>query len=104
MAEILGSSRAVVQTVKEESEMKYRCSDCLRIIDELDFLHAANPFEPGHEILGCPYCSNVENFSMVCEVTGCELPVACGYPGEDGVYHHTCGKHNTDPDRLRRIG
>ena len=73
---------------------KYKCSECGHICKDDEVLKEHHPFKEGDLIWGCPSCLEAESLEMACEVEGCDQLSSCGWPGEDGEYHHTCGKHD----------
>lgn len=76
------------------STSRWKCKECEHICTHEQILYADNPFNSDEVICGCPQCKSVEAMERVCDVEGCERLVSCGWPGEDGEYHHTCGEHD----------
>lgn len=76
-----------------ESDKKWKCSDCGEIIINSEILSAKNPFDLEAMIQGCPECTSVMGFDRVCDEPGCEELATCGFPTKNG-YRHTCGEHS----------
>ena len=72
---------------------RFKCSECRVILEDGEILRAMNPFDQTEEIAGCPKCSAINPFRLVCDEPGCREEVTCGYrPSKDG-YRQTCSKH-----------
>lgn len=76
------------------SASRWKCRECGHICTDDEILKEHHPFKDGDLIWGCPSCLNAECLERACEVEGCERLASCGWPGEDGEYHHTCGEHD----------
>ncbi len=71
----------------------WRCGDCYWTGVEKEMLRAPHPFDQTQQIDGCPECKAVDNFEMLCDVTGCKEIASCGWPSTADGYRHTCHKH-----------
>jgi phage FluMu protein Com len=72
----------------------WRCVACNWVGVEAEMPHAPHPFLPGQCVYGCPKCQEIDDFEILCDVTGCAEVAGCGWPSADG-YRHTCHKHTT---------
>lgn len=72
---------------------KWCCDECDWIGPEGKLLIAPNPYLPGGAVTFCPQCKQAEQFTLICEVDGCEWPVTCGTPTKSGRYWQTCHEH-----------
>lgn len=55
-------------------------------------LCAANPFNQGEMIHGCPTCKTVEAFKEACDYEGCWAQTSIGTPTDNG-YKRFCSQH-----------
>lgn len=72
---------------------RWMCEECERIFEDSELLIAPNPFNPEAEIVGCPFCKSVDQFSEICDEPGCNMVTTCGFPTPIG-YRRTCSKHS----------
>jgi len=72
---------------------KWRCEDCDWQGTNNDYLIADNPFGPG-QIVGCPFCFEVNSMQELCDEPLCSQLASCGFPTDDGGYRRTCFDHS----------
>jgi hypothetical protein len=70
----------------------YRC-ECGWIGTETSMLSAPHPFDPDAKVLGCPNCSQIGEFTELCDEPGCITHASCG-SHVAGVYRRTCYQHS----------
>lgn len=89
---------------------RLRCTECQAVTPSDEVLRTTNPFNPAEEIIGCPACAAIDQFSILCQFEGeeCRRDATCGLPTPAG-YRHVCGAHyveqvnrNKRPDAWRR--
>lgn len=74
------------------SDALFRCNCCAWRGLESKILVSPNPFKPEDIISGCPSCGAAEDFTNVCDESGCTRDAGCGFPTPEG-YRRTCGEH-----------
>lgn len=77
----------------EGAELKCICDECSWKGDESQALRAISPFDPEHELIGCPECKQPSVLVRACYKDGCWRPTTCGYPMEGG-YECACSEHH----------
>jgi hypothetical protein len=70
-----------------------RCPECGWVGNARDLLRAASPFNDEDQIEGCPMCTAVTQFEILCQVENCLKEATCGTPLPDGSYVRCCGDH-----------
>ena len=76
---------------------RVECDECEWVGISGQLLRAENPFDPSSEIVGCPACKSVDQFTMLCEIEGCSRHASCGWPDGD-EYRQTCYEHRRADD------
>lgn len=71
---------------------KWQCDECGWMGKSDDLLKAANPFDLGDTIAGCPKCKTIGAFSEICDEPECKKFAGCGWPSSEG-YRRTCFEH-----------
>ena len=74
----------------------FRCNECGHRMSDAEVLtvHIPHP-KPGKDAIPvsqCPECGAVEQFTAVCDESGCRKDVSCGWPSPEG-YRNTCHDH-----------
>ena len=87
-----------------EPRWRYRCNQCLLVLDARQVLTAPSPFDADDELEGCPDCKQCRfGFTRLCdEPAGCDRDATCGWPDGHGWYRHTCGRH-VEPWRQKQV-
>lgn len=77
-----------------DEDKRWRCGNERRghIVRASEFLRAPNPFGAG-DIIGCPVCRDITEWTEICDIAGCDRAATCGGVHKDGVYRRTCGPH-----------
>ena len=70
---------------------KVFCNKCGHKCSADDLLKGFNPFS-GYNLLGCPECYALDDYTVACEVDDCWKKATCGTPTNEG-YKQTCGEH-----------
>lgn len=70
----------------------WRCS-CGHVCTDAEMLRAPHPFDPEDEVVGCPRCKTINEWTELCDEAGCSQPASCGFPTESG-YRRTCFAHS----------
>ena len=71
---------------------QYRCKECRSILHTREILVNKNPFDEDEDIEGCPMCSSINCFEIICDEAGCTKVSTHGWPSGNR-YRHTCYEH-----------
>ena len=50
---------------------RWICEECDEVFNDAELLRATNPFNPIHEVTGCPNCTAVESMVGACDIPEC---------------------------------
>lgn len=73
-----------------DNDLRWECECCGWRGLGSDLLKAPNPFGGTDEVIGCPNCKTIGEFTNACDV--CWKPATCGGMTDLG-YKRMCGEH-----------
>jgi hypothetical protein len=81
-----------------DQNRKWACKNCDWRGVQSSILRAANPFDAGDIVCGCPQCKSVDSFTEICDEPRCEKEATCGWKPKDAPYRRTCHVHMGEHD------